>query len=315
MKNLLTVHDILTTFKNIQLIYENKKNNIQERYIKVPGVNRAGLELSGFVSAEDDRKSRVILLSTKESEYLTTVDAKDLDQHLENVLHKNVPVIFLSESFKFATELVKIAQKIKSEVPIIQLPFRTYEFNLTIAIYISDRLALTTVEHGTLLNIFGIGVLIKGESGIGKSETALELLRFKHLFVGDDSIEVFKSNNKIIGRPCPLIKNFIEIRGIGILDVSKMYGYHLIKNESEVNLIVELKRYNDVEWIKLYNKGIQENYETFFGINIHKTIIPVTSGRNLADLIETAVVNLKLIQNGVNSNSDFENYIKDELKK
>lgn len=314
MKN-FTVKDVVKKF-DLKVLYQNINIPLSKRIITTLGINRGGLELSGFKSKRIALARRVMLLSSKESEYISTLNASDYENHFVNILEEHIPAIFVTTNFKYSKNLCDIAKKLDSKVPIIQFFANTSEFNSTVSLYITESLALSTNVHGTLINIFGYGVLITGPSGIGKSETTLDLIRSGHLFIGDDSINVLKVNNKIIGKTNSMIKNLIEIRGIGILDVTKMYGYHVILPETQIHLIIQLFSENDDSWAKVDRLGTNLEFQEYFGIKIPTMKIPVTSARNLADLIESAVISLKLKAAGqdtaVNFQVDVINNLKDE---
>ncbi len=310
----LNVGEIVTKF-NLTVLYANPKSPIAKRSITNIGTNRGGLELTGFKTKQVSRSHRIILLSSKESEYISSLAKTEFKSHFVNVLGNHIPAIFITPNFKFKKELCACAKEINSTVPIIEVLFFTSEFAATIATYIVERLAESKRLHGTLVNIFGYGVLITGESGIGKSETTLDLLRNGHLFIGDDSIDVIKVNNKVVGKVNPIIKNLIEIRGIGILDITKMYGYHVIIHESQINLIINLIKIENDAWNKVDRLGNHDNFEVFFEVKVPKIVIPVSPGRNLADLIEAAVISLKLKNEGQDATSSFEKQIIRDLTK
>lgn len=309
-----TINEIVENF-NLKVLYENAKNPISKRVISSIGTNRGGLELTGFKTKQVSRSRRIILLSSKESEYIDTLKKTDYYKHFKNILENHIPAIFVTPNFKYTKELCACATEINATVPIISTPFFTSEFAATISIYIVERLTEIKRVHGTLVNIFGYGVLIMGESGIGKSETTLELIRTGHLFIGDDSIDILKINNKLVGKVNPLVKNLIEIRGIGILNVTKMYGYHVIMHESQINLIISLNRIENEGWRKIDRLGDQNDFETYFEIKIPKMIIPVSPGRNLSNLIESAVISLKLKNEGQDATSQFKAHIISDLTK
>lgn len=310
----LNVGEIVTKF-NLTVLYVNPKSPIAKRSITNIGTNRGGLELAGFKTKQVSRSHRIILLSSKESEYISSLTKTEFKSHFVNILGNHIPAIFITSNFKFKKELCDCAKEINSTVPIIAVLFFTSEFAATIATYIVERLAESKRLHGTLVNIFGYGVLITGESGIGKSETTLDLLRNGHLFIGDDSIDILKVNNKVVGKVNPIIKNLIEIRGIGILDITKMYGYHVIMHESQINLIINLIKIENDAWNKIDRLGNHDNFEVFFEVKVPKIVIPVSPGRNLADLIEAAVISLKLKNEGQDATASFKKQIIRDLTK
>lgn len=309
----LTIKDIIEKF-NLKVLYQNRNIDLNKRFITTLGINRGGLELTGFKSKRIALARRVMLLSSKESEYIDSLNFEFYESHFINVLEKHIPAIFVTKNFKYSKQLCEIAKKLASEVPIIQFYANTSDFNNTISLYITESLAPSTRVHGTLVNIFGYGVLITGASGIGKSETTLDLIRNGHLFIGDDSIDILKINNKIIGKVNEIVKNLIEIRGIGILDVTKMYGYHVILPETQIHLVIKLISANSSSWNKLDRIGNNLKFQDYFGVKIPTIKIPVTSGRNLADLIASAVISQKLKAAGQDSAIKFQQETIENLK-
>ncbi|MCL6428726.1 HPr kinase/phosphorylase [Spiroplasma sp. JKS002669] len=309
-----TVAEIVKEF-NLKVLYCNDEVDLEQRLITTLGINRGGLELSGFKSKRITLARRVMLLSSKENEYLDTLKTDTYQDHFVNILEEHIPAVFITANFNYEKELCQIAKKLKSKVPIIKFLGNTFDFSSTINLYITERLAPTTQIHGTFVNIFGYGVLITGPSGIGKSETTLDLIRNGHLFIGDDSINILKINNKIIGKTNEIVKNLIEIRGIGILDVTKMYGYHIVLPESQVHLVIKLIPANSSSWSKIDRVGDSLKYSDFFGVKVPLIQIPVTSGRNLADLIESAVISLKLKAAGQDSAIKFQEDLIATLRK
>ncbi|MBE4704096.1 HPr(Ser) kinase/phosphatase [Spiroplasma platyhelix] len=312
MKN-FTIKNIIQKF-DLKVLYQNKNIDLNKILITIPGVNRGGLQLMGFKSKRVSILRRVILLSSTESEYLDTLSSDTYESHFKNILQDHIPAIFVTPNFKHTQKLCKIAEKLESKVVIIQFFGDSSEFANTVTLYIAENLAPGTRIHGTLVNIFGHGVLITGASGIGKSETTLELIRNGHLFIGDDSIEILKINNKIIGRSNEMVKNLIEIRGIGILDVTKMYGYHVVLPESQIQLIIKLAGANSSTLNKIDRLGTNLKFQQYFNVKIPTIKLPVTSGRNLADLITSAVISMKLKEAGEDSAVQFEQEVVENLK-
>lgn len=308
-----TIKDIVKKF-DLKILYQSKKERLSKRIVTIPGVNRGGFQLMGYESKRVSLLRRVILLSSTESEYLDTLNSDAYESHFSNILKEYIPAVFVTQNFKYTDKLCEVAASLDSKVPVIQFFGDSSEFANTVNLYIAECLAPTTRVHGTLVNIFGCGVLITGPSGIGKSETALNLICNGHMFIGDDSIDILKINNKIIGRCNDLVKNFIEIRGIGILEVTKMYGYHVVMNESQIQLVIKLVGDNNNALSNIERIGTNLKYQQYFNVKIPAMEIPVTSGRNLADLITSAVISLKLKEAGQDSAIKFEEEIVANLR-
>ena len=170
---------------------------------------------------------------------------------------------------------------------------------------LEEKLARETLMHGVFLNIHGKGVIIKGDSGIGKSEIALELVKRGHLLVADDAVELYRIGQKIVGKAPAVLANLLEIRGIGVIDVSKMFGISAILDRNDVDLVIQLER-----WVpsREYTRvGVEENdiSEDVLGIKIPKIVVPVSSGRSMSVIIEAAVMNMRLRDVGIDSSKEF----------
>ena len=170
---------------------------------------------------------------------------------------------------------------------------------------LDEALAPETLIHGVFLNIYGKGVIIKGDSGIGKSEIALELVKRGHLLVADDAVELYHLGQSIVGKAPEVLTNLLEIRGIGVIDVSKMFGISSILDKDKVDLIIQLDR-----WVpsREYTRvGVEENDSTeeILGVKIPKIVVPVSSGRSMSVIIEAAVMNMRLREYGVDSSKEF----------
>jgi HPr kinase/phosphorylase len=307
----LKIGEIVEKFKLKQLTGDK---SWLKREIKSEAINQAGLELAGFFSLKKKRSKRIILLSSKESEYISSFTIEEKEKKYLNLFQHNASAIFITKNFHDQEFICEQAKKVN--YPIILVPFGTYDFYEKIVSYMTRKLAPSVNVHATLVNIYGYGVLIKGKPGIGKSESALNLIKKGHLFIGDDCIIITKLNNNLIGKCHPLLTNFIEVRGPGMLDISKMYGMHLLMKESKIDLIIELKNENEIN-IDEYNNQLKINLnkEKILNIAIPLIKIPVSFSKNLSQLIEVAVINLKLINNKINTNIEFNKRTKAFFKK
>jgi HPr kinase/phosphorylase len=180
--------------------------------------------------------------------------------------------------------------------------------------YLDEKLAPSDNLHGVLLSIYGKGVLIIGESGMGKSEIALELIRKGHVLIADDRVDVCRVHNTIIGRPPELLQGFLEIRGIGVIDIVQMFGASSILDKIHVDFVVNLERWDsEKEYARI---GIEdEEYLNILDVNIPQILFPVKEGRNMAVLIESAVTNFNLKQMGIDSSKDFDKRVYDFILK
>jgi HPr kinase/phosphorylase len=171
--------------------------------------------------------------------------------------------------------------------------------------FLDSKLAPQDTLHGVLLNVYGKGVLIVGESGMGKSEIALELIRRGHLLVSDDRVDVARIHNKITGRAPELLESMLEIRGLGVIDVEKMFGGSALLEETDVQLVIRLEKYvKDKEYNRVGN--VEELHYPILDLNIPMVVLPVMEGRSMGVLIEAVVSNFRLRERGINSSKDFE---------
>lgn len=299
MNKELKVREIIDRFD--LKILSCTKEGLKEGKILSFGFNRAGIELAGYSIHE--RLNRAVLLGRKENEFIKQMKEEDRNKSFDNLVKKKPVVIILSQSFE-DLDIIKHCDKygvllLKSE------NMSSTEIHESIGAYISERLAPSETLHGVALEIFGEGVLIQGESGVGKSEIALELIKRSHTFIGDDAIDVIKIAGRIFAKPNKVTKNFIEVRGLGILNVSRMFGIEKIKYSTNLSLVIKLIKIEDNKKVNFERVGNEQQFITMQKIQIPVYVFPVTSGRNMADLIESAVIDLKLRREGYNSAEEF----------
>ena len=219
------------------------------------------------------------------------------------LINKEVPCIVICKGHECPPILKSIADE--RNFPIFLTTLATGRVSSDLINTLEEALARETLVHGVFLNIYGKGVIIKGDSGIGKSEIALELVKRGHLLVADDAVELYRLGQKIVGKAPEVLSNLLEIRGIGVIDVSKMFGIASILDRDVVDLIIQLDR-----WVpsREYTRvGIEENdvEEDILGIKIPKVVVPVSSGRSMSVIIEAAVMNMRLKDVGVDSSKEF----------
>ncbi len=281
-----------------------------EREIHVPELNRPGFELCGFYTQTDLR--RMIILGDKEISFIRTLDDETLEERFRFLMGETTPAIVIARGYDCPEVVRRLANELN--FPVLGTPLPTGRIFIDLIGYLDAKKAPSTIMHGVFLSIYGRGILIKGESGIGKSEVALELIKKGHLFVVDDNVELLRVRQQLIGVSPPLIKNMLEIRGIGIIDVVSMFGVSSVLEQDNVDFIIQLEHWkNDRTYARV---GIEEDrmYEVILGVKVPKLIIPVSSGRNIAEIIEAAVMNLRLKETGVDSAKAFAQRIYDSLK-
>jgi len=275
------------------------------RTISESFLNRPGMELMGFDEYfQSTIKGRVQLIGTKEWNYLMSLSEVDLKSQVEVLFNTKTPCIIFANNFEVSDVLVEIANK--TGVPILRSKKRTSEVFATVFNYLQEELAATKSYHGVLVDVNGIGVMITGKSSIGKSETGLELIRRGHQLIADDRVDLYeKEIGLLIGRAPEILRKFIEIRGIGIINVVEMFGAGAYRDTKRLELVIELEDWSKE---KEYNRiGLAEETTRIFDTEVAKITIPVKTGRSIASLIEVAAMNYRLKSMGYNAAEDFTN--------
>lgn len=271
------------------------------RAMTVPDINRPGLALAGFY--ESFAYQRVQLFGRGESAYLQKLHAEHNLSSLKAIFEYDVPCCVFSYSIQPPEDFLAIAEE--AFCPILQTSLESTEFSSRLIRVLSNTFAPKKTMHGVLVEVYGIGILLVGHSGVGKSETALELIERSHRLVADDIIELRCVNgNVLLGQGANrFISHHMEIRGLGIINVSQLYGVGAIRDQKEVQLVVELE---DWDPDKVYDRlGTDQKYMDILGVKIPVLEIPVRPGRNLPIIIEAAAMNERLKRMGYNSARDF----------
>lgn len=281
-----------------------------QRRIEVADVNRPGLELTGYFDNFQPR--RVVVLGDKELNYINRVMTEEQQrQSFDFLTGERTPMILISHDNECPRILKEIAQA--KNFPIFASFAPTSSLMVEIVSYLEEQLATSESIHGVLLNVFGVGILIRGESGMGKSEIALELIKHGHILVADDRVDVSRIHNKIMGESPMLLKDMLEIRGIGVINVVQMFGIVATMPRCDISFVIDLVRWDTSrEYMRVGNE--EKMYQNYFGIDIPRIELPVREGRSMAELIEAAVTNFILLQRGIDCSKDFENRVYNFIK-
>jgi len=280
-----------------------------KRWIIAPDVNRPGLELSGYTASVDLK--RVVIIGNKEIDYLKQFDEETQKERFHIVTDSYTPCIVVTASGGAPKSLIEVAQS--KNFPVFESEWKTYMAVQNIVAYLSHALAPETSVYGVMLDIFGVGVMITGESGIGKSELALELIKRGHTFLADDRIDISRVQNDLLCQAPALLKGMLEIRGIGIIDVAMMFGASSVGESLQLDLVINLKQYNDA--FNFDRLDTDEQYTEIMGLQRPLVEIPVTPARNVAILVEVAVTDYRLHQKGINSTALFNQRVYDEIQR
>jgi HPr kinase/phosphorylase len=277
---------------------ENCTPDIDIKRIKIsqPDVNRPALQLAGFFDHFDSE--RVQIIGFVENAYMQNLSAERRIEIMSRLMDYKVPCIVFCRDLPVSDTLIKIATE--KEVPILRTSKTTSSFMAEVIRWLNVELAPRISIHGVLVDVYGEGILITGESGIGKSEAALELIKRGHRLVADDVVEIKKvSDETLIGTSPDITRHFIELRGIGIIDVKTLFGVESVKNTQAIDLVIKLE-----EWSrdKDYDRfGLDEQYIEYLGNRVVCHNIPIRPGRNLAIIVESAAVNHRQKKMGYNA--------------
>ena len=253
-------------------------------------VTRPGLQLMGFY--EYFNPERMQIIGKMEFAYLSTIDEETRTQRLDALMSRHIPALIIARELPYFSEML--------DLPLLRSKESTSNFISGLIAFLNLNLAPRITRHGVLIEIYGEGVFITGESGVGKSETAIELVKRGHRLVADDAVEIRKvSNISLVGSSPDNIRHFLELRGIGIINARRLFGIGAVKNTEKIELIVEMEQWNPE---KIYDRmGVDTQFATILGVKIPMLTIPVKPGRNLAVILEVAAMNNRQKKMGYNA--------------
>ena len=284
--------------------------DIRGKKITIPDINRPALQLVGFFDHFD--AERVQVIGHVEYSYIQTMKIEDKVRVYDELMSKQFPCIIYCRGIEPDEEMLSAANKYG--VPVLVTQKSTSAFAAELIRWLNVELAPCISIHGVLVDVYGEGVLIMGESGIGKSEAALELIKRGHRLVTDDVVEIRRvSDETLIGTAPDITRHFIELRGIGIIDVKTLFGVESVKETQQIDMVIKLEEWNkDNEYDRL---GLEENYTEFLGNRVVCHSIPIRPGRNLAIIVESAAVNHRQKKMGYNAAQELYNRVQRNLMK
>lgn len=304
-KEVFTVNleKVIREMKLDRLYYPNK-----EVLIDTADLNRPGLQITGFFNYFDP--SRIQVFGMVENTYLAGLSSEVRYNSLKRLFEKQISAVILTRNSNASAEMLKLAEEF--ETPVLRTSQPTSSFTSSLNAYLNVELAPRITRHGVLVEVYGQGVLILGESGVGKSETAVELIKRGHRLVADDAVEIKKVSSKsLIGVSPDIIRHFIEIRGIGIVDVKNIFGMGAVKESEKIDMIIHLEAW---EKGKQYDRlGLVDEYTNILGLDIPSLTIPVKPGRNLAVIFEVAAMNNRQKRMGYNAAEELNRRITDQI--
>lgn len=274
------------------------------REITSNDISRPGFEMTGFFDYY--HKERIQIIGKTEMNYFLNLTESEQQDRADRLCTDITPGLIVTNWMDVPDILLQAANA--AGVPILKSPRTTNRVIVRITNYLGAKFAPTTAVHGVLVDIYGVGVLIMGKSGVGKSETALELVKRGHRLVADDSVEIRQEDyDTLIGSSPPLIEHLLEIRGLGILNIMTLFGAGAVLESKRISYIVQLELWDDT---KQYERlGIDEETMKIMDVHLPKAIIPVRPGRNLAVIIEVAAMNFRLKEMGVNAAEEFSQHL------
>lgn len=294
---------IIKEFK-LEEVYVPNENTL----IETTDVNRPGLQIAGFFDYFDPR--RIQILGMVETTYLSGMSSEERYKSIDNFFSKKIPVAIVTRGMEIFPEMLEVAKKY--EINIVRTSLGTSSFMSAIIAFLNVELAPRITRHGVLVEVYGEGVLILGESGIGKSEAAVELMKRGHRLVADDAVEIRRVSSKaLVGSSPEIIRHFIEMRGIGIVDVKKIFGMGAVKDTEKIDLVIQLEAWQKG---KQYDRlGLVDNYTEILGINVPSLTIPIRPGRNLAVIFEIAAMNNRQRRMGYNAAEELNNRLMENI--
>lgn len=284
--------------------------DVSEIWLHVPEVNRPALQLTGFYDQFDN--DRIQIIGNVEYSYLKSLTEGERFERYNQLLSSNIPCLVFCRSLRPENKVLELA--VKHQIPILLCDMATSTFMAEVIRWLKVQLAPCIVIHGVLVDVYGEGVLITGESGIGKSEAALELIKRGHRLVTDDAVEIRKvSDEELIGTAPGVTKYFIELRGIGIIDVKTLFGVESVKETQQIDMVIQLEDWKrDKEYDRL---GLEEEYTEYLGNKVVCHALPIRPGRNLAVIVEAAAVNHRQKKMGYNAAKELYRRVQENLMK
>lgn len=296
------------TFSSAVYLPEGEKSDTSKIFITTPLVNRPGLQLAGFYDYFDDK--RIQIMGREEISYLKMFSSDERRDKIEKLFSTGIPVVIVSHNHEVLPELLEMAKKYS--IPVLKCEDSSSNLLHNLISSLNVYLAPRITTHGVLVEVYGEGILMIGDSGVGKSETAMELLKRGHRLVADDAVEIKRvSNRTLVGTAPEMIRHLIELRGIGIVDVRHIFGMGAVKESEKIDLVIQLEPWNPE---KQYERlGLDENFYEILGLKCPTVTIPIKPGRNLAIIIEVAAMNNRQRRLGYNAAAELNKRILDSM--
>ena len=291
---------LTTIVKEFKLDVAFASTDYESIRLTVEDVARPGLQLAGYFDHYEPMRLQV--LGNVEISYMEKLEPAKRLATFDRLFSYKFPALLIARGLEPHAECLEMAKK--HNVTVLRSAERTSTIVSAIITFLKSALAPRITRHGVLMEVYGEGLLLMGDSGIGKSEAAVELLKRGHRLIADDAVEIKRiGTNRLVGTAPELIRNYIELRGIGIINVAKLFGMGAVRSENEINLVVNIVPWNTQE---AYDRlGLEEQYMEILGVKIPMNTIPITPGRNLAVILEVAAMNNRQRKMGYNAALEF----------
>jgi HPr kinase/phosphorylase len=296
-KNTVSLSKIIEKFELETIFLPNIPENIK---INCSRVNRPGLQMVGFYDHYEQERLQII--GKVEHLFLSQLDASEREKRLEDFFRSCPAGVIYTTSIEISDATVKLAEKYG--VPLLRTSERTSNFMAALIAYLNVELGPCITRHGVLVEVYGEGILLLGDSGIGKSETAIELLKRGHRLIADDAVEIKRvSATTLVGCAPEIIRHYVELRGVGIVDVRRLFGMGAVKETEKIDMVINLEPWENG---KMYDRlGLDDETTEILGIKVPSIVLPVCPGRNLSVVIEVAAMNNRQKRMGYNTAKEF----------
>jgi len=281
---------------------------LDKKFVTEAELHRPGLALAGFTSLFTWQ--RIQIMGNTEIHYLEQLSSTDRLKAIQTLMRYDIPVIFITSGNKAPEELSKAA--CEHHIPMFETPTETTHFMFLLRDFLEDQFATQTMIHGSMVDVYGIGMLIYGKSGIGKSEIALDLVERGHRLVADDVVILTKKNNTLLASATELTKHFMEIRGLGIIDIMSMFGIRSIRYQKRLEVVVELSLWDDSHTID--RVGLDKKTTSILNIDIPKIQLPITPGKNITVIAEVIAMNHLSSHYGYDAAKAFQSKLNQRIK-
>lgn len=279
------------------------------KYITEAELHRPGLGLAGYI--ELFTWERIQIIGNTESHYLTHLTIEQQQSALDNILQFDIPVLFITSGNHLPKPLLEKAKK--SGIPVFETETETTRFMYLLRDFLEDQFSLQTIVHGTMVDVYGIGILIAGKSGIGKSEVALDLVERGHRLVADDVVMLSKKNHLLMSSATEINKHFMEIRGLGIVDVMSMFGIRSIRYQKRLEVVLNLSLWEENQ--KVERTGLNHDSVSILDTEIPLIHLPITPGKNITVIAEVIAMNYLLEHYGYDASEAFQKKVQDHISR